>query len=93
MLSFKVTKTYTSVYLVHKDTIDQTYYVSAIYTVKFLFSFSLVFLREKKVYNDTLKSEIDKSFKRVCIRKMFIIFKCSDSHLVFHIVLKPGKGN
>ena len=43
--------------------------------------------------NGALKSEIHKRFNSVCIRKMFIIFKCSDSHLGFLIVLKPGNGN
>ena len=45
------------------------------------------------MFNDALKSEIGRGFKSVCFRKMLIIFKCSDSHLGFHIVLKPGKGN
>ena len=45
------------------------------------------------MFNVALKSEIDRRFKSVCIGKMLIIFKCSDSHLGFHIVLKPGKGN
>ena len=45
------------------------------------------------MFNGALKSEIDKRFNSVCIRKMFIIFKCSDSHLGFHIVFEPGNGN
>ena len=45
------------------------------------------------MFKGALKSEIDKRFNSVCIRKMFIIFICSDSHLGFRIVLKPGKGN
>ena len=45
------------------------------------------------MYNGVLKSEIERRFKSGCIRKMLIIFKCSDSLLGFHIVLKPGKGN
>ena len=45
------------------------------------------------MFNSALKSEIDKRFKSVCIRKLIIISKCSDSHLGSHIVLKPGKGN
>ena len=45
------------------------------------------------MFNGALKSEIDIRFDSVCIRKMFIIFKCSDIHLGFHIALKPGKGN
>ena len=33
------------------------------------------------MYNDALKSEIDKRFKSVYIRKMFIISKCSEAFL------------
>ena len=44
------------------------------------------------MFNYALKSEIHKRLNSVCIRKMFIIFKCSDSHLGYHIVLKTGKG-
>ena len=45
------------------------------------------------MFNNAIKSKIDKRFKSVCIRKLLIIFKCSDSNLGFLIVLKPGKGN
>ena len=44
------------------------------------------------MFNGALKSEMQKRFKSVCIRKIHIIFKCYDSYLGFHIRLKPGKG-
>ena len=45
------------------------------------------------MFNGALKPEIDRKFKSVCVRKMLLIVKCSDSHLCFHIILKPWKGN